>query len=1278
MLLLLIIVILGSGIYLCWKIGLEKIKERTIVSLKEEVGATVMIEKVYGRFFRDVVFEGVRVSREDDRFFDIQRLELKFSLWDLIRKDPFIKKIILINPSFTLNRDKLVKWKWIDYLKKDIHFSKPIKIMVKNGEVNISDYPRGKDTSFRNIHGYIDLNRLNLSFNWKDIQINVKGRINFNNKRMNLELITNEFNAKDLKELFFVNKQPKSKVWVNLEDLSLTTKFRGIMNYSDFAVQGIIEFPLLAIRKKVEKVLPSLWANIRYSNRILEINHLRFGEGCTLQGKVDWTKRPALDLRMTCSEASTKPLFILAGIEDLGYHLAGSLWMKGPIDSLQYRGDLSLQNQRQTGKKIHIVFSGQGEDIELRGVREKEIFTSRGKVFYKSKRFSNIRDRESEIPFQFSGFLRDFCLAGFNISSNLFLQGRLVKDSSFINLTLRDFSLDKRKKIGRIITDISFKKKHLTLSSVFSNGYSILGDATFVTTKKVDIHRLLIRYKEKGEINTKGELNLANYQVRLKGDINELKVGNVPFTGKVLSEFELRDNPFFLKQLKIKSLEGTDLFLTGSIWKTLDLRFKVRNGRFSDLVKEWGGNFEFSGKIEGDLDNPKVSGTIFSNSLNIKDKRIDRLSGNISYSGKVVKLLSIRLGSGILLKGEIDCLTSKLLGKLYLNRVRNLFSCLPGTYETSGIIDLTGSLSSPRISGDLSFSRINIPGVSAEKGYLKFSFEDDKFETSKFYIIQKEGYFIINRCEVDFKHKTTKMDGNFKDFQITKISLSCNFRLSNNQFIVKDIVFLKKYRFKELRTYLNYSGKELKFTLDGKSGLIGTIRFQDNVVIDGLELWKEGVKVGEVSGNVNIKDKNCDLDVKLLDLKLSYSSSEEEILCFLDSYLHIFGPLNSPNLDGEIFVNGNLRLPFLADEIRDFSTHILVKDGFFKISSFRADIGKGNLRIDSPSDFTLERLNLTISTDYIKVNLKDFLEGLVKFKISVSGTYERPCFTGEILFRNTSFTYPYPEKGRYKFLHDCEFDVKLIAWKNIKYYNDYVKAYIKEKDSIILRGKGGDVTVLGKVSSKRGRFEYLGTEFKIIKASLRFQANERPYIDAQGKAKIGDTEILLTYSGSLSSKPVLSCLNNPEKTEEELVRLLRYGRDYGSLNEATLDELLRVGIARLVGRGLDSRLLNPIERRLGRFLKLDVDLKFPIVEGVIKESVGEEKKTEELTELDLGKYITDDLYLIYKGTLKERIGLRHELGFQYYLPNGETIKYRYKPDEKHKGHEITIEKEIQF
>ena len=130
-----------------------------------------------------------------------------------------------------------------------------------------------------------------------------------------------------------------------------------------------------------------------------------------------------------------------------------------------------------------------------------------------------------------------------------------------------------------------------------------------------------------------------------------------------------------------------------------------------------------------------------------------------------------------------------------------------------------------------------------------------------------------------------------------------------------------------------------------------------------------------------------------------------------------------------------------------------------------------------------------------------------------------------------------------------------------------------------------------------------------------------------------------------------------EETEGDLMASLGY-------SSQNIDKQVRKAVGSSTDKILFRPIIRPLEREIERKLSLDVvRFSYSITQNFIESSFANEQLRSSLeflrsSRLLVGKYVTDDLYLLYQGQLKsgidyqyrgKGIGLEHVFGLEYRL-----------------------------
>ncbi len=360
-----------------------------------------------------------------------------------------------------------------------------------------------------------------------------------------------------------------------------------------------------------------------------------------------------------------------------------------------------------------------------------------------------------------------------------------------------------------------------------------------------------------------------------------------------------------------------------------------------------------------------------------------------------------------------------------------------------------------------------------------------------------------------------------------------------------------------------------------------------------------------------------------------------------------------------------------------------------------------------------------------------------------AGPIKHPRLRGKVTVYDTRLTFPFLEvasasPGQHNvvvdFLQNIDWDLQVDCGGDVVYFRE-IPAYIdnvntelfvdKSSPGLHLRGILSNKTfrVSGKFSSSRGRLEYLDQTFRVDYFQAEFtEASPYPFISGQAWTTIRDsigavpkTIYLKLYAidpethqekrqGSLENFKFKLVSADPQVGEDQ-ERVLSYlGFSVGNLREKATS----VGGA-VTDKYIFRPLFRPIERAIERNLGIDfVRINSNIAKNLFYTSIGYggrnfgrnqplinpfNTSTPYLflmssSEVTLGKYLTQNLYLTYTGQLvsvydktKPTFDMNHSFGIEYrFLRNilleieydRELMGYYEIPDQKQYLEDVKI------
>ncbi len=831
----------------------------------------------------------------------------------------------------------------------------------------------------------------------------------------------------------------------------------------------------------------------------------------------------------------------------------------------------------------------------------------------------------------------------------------------------------------------------------------------------------------------------GNYQVnllskaRLTGTL-KLTDGNINNfiidRGKI--DFTYEDRIFTIKKSELVFGDSGILTTSGLVNTkgSINLDFSLLGMNYQDMpypyFKRFKGEFNLAGKAEGNIDNPVISASLRSKEVIINQEKIAKIAGSINYSNGELRLREAKINDNLTFYG-IFRIKDEYLSGLVKPEGENLatLACLLSvpSKNLSGVvkgeIKAEGKLDNLGITATVGIENLHLPGLDASRCETNFTLENKILSFQKLLFVQEPGgtmefkkYYV--RLKPDSPVALTATMNNF---------MICNTVFAGNIYFsgtgtpwnkvkgdleAKNLFINQADTFKTLAVTICYEKGLLEFLPSLKpNSLSGKIRFISNekLEIEEVKIFKVKMEKLKVNGSIGLVTKRYDVrfsmersDLELLPLWFKEVKKAEGKV---DGWLHITGSFDEPQFNGSLMVaDGELTTSVFGKKVTELQGQIRIINNWFMSNLLTAKIGKGVLVMKSNAPWTLKDIDIELKSlhEPIPISIDGFLEGEVELDIQIKGNIASPIGSGRINVSNAEFTYPPKTKaiggsGRIKWEN-----FMITADKNVKYYNEYIDVKIKRKGSWLkISTPGDEVQVSGIIYAQGGgRVNYLGQNFTIKRASLEFrESNFMPYFSGYATARLGKRRLTLTYEGYLGEgKPILTAFGGyPPINEEQIVNALLAGKtEYADLSTTDKDTILKLGFGQVVGKEITFTVLIPIEKQIGQLLGIDVELKTQAFDRMFEESHTEKVlKTSSLfeeSEFKIGRFLSDDLYISYRGILKPweeeefaRLKLKQELELEYYLSGNTSLKYKWTPEgvwREGDEHEVILEREVRF
>jgi translocation and assembly module TamB len=391
-------------------------------------------------------------------------------------------------------------------------------------------------------------------------------------------------------------------------------------------------------------------------------------------------------------------------------------------------------------------------------------------------------------------------------------------------------------------------------------------------------------------------------------------------------------------------------------------------------------------------------------------------------------------------------------------------------------------------------------------------------------------------------------------------------------------------------------------------------------------------KIGE-----NIKSANLDLVVKSSGFELSpiaaFTKEIEKIQGKLIIDLRMSGNLKNPELRGQAKLQeAFLKIQSLRNELKIANALIDIQGqkGFLRTLEIQTDGGNGTFVGDF--NFTDLSYNLNGKMNGLQVEPKA-VSATLDGNVDVKGSGGKIDISGNLKVKRARITIPEkPEKkvDEIKFVDEEKPEEFVI--EDTK-ENDFFKDNVAMNLSVTIsrnawvRGKGanveiqGDVEVkkkygnpqivTGTVSTVRGTYQIFGKLFKIEEGRVSFPGTTEidPFLDITALYRVSNVDIFVNLGGRVS-EPKIQLSSNPAMEETDIISYLVFGSSSDKLGTGERSSLDQVAAG--VAGGIAARELKNL---IGEEFSLDVI------------SIGGGQSG---PQVELGKYLTDDLYIGYQ------------------------------------------------
>jgi hypothetical protein len=334
-----------------------------------------------------------------------------------------------------------------------------------------------------------------------------------------------------------------------------------------------------------------------------------------------------------------------------------------------------------------------------------------------------------------------------------------------------------------------------------------------------------------------------------------------------------------------------------------------------------------------------------------------------------------------------------------------------------------------------------------------------------------------------------------------------------------------------------------------------------------------------------------------------------------------------------------------------------------------------------------------------------------------AGPVDHPTAWGQVVFSDSRFSFPFTPAGSSKpsptirFLRRVLWDVYVVPGENVQYVRA-IPAFLGEVDTDLdldahteglnFLGVLDEETfhAIGELKSTRGRLEYLDLNFRVENFGVIFNnADDKPEVYGKAWTTVRDSVRAIPktiYLELFAIDKNTGQLTTRSRWEDFRFRLVSADPEIGEAQEQVLaylgysvdnikEKATQVGGA-VTENYVIRPLLRPIERRLERYLGFDlVRFNSSIAKNLFLVSLGNRNDPGniqnvafyqdsfapyvllfESSEVTLGKYLSQDLYLTYTGQFVTRasekeaeFNINHSLGVEYRFFKNILLEFEY-------------------
>ncbi len=851
-----------------------------------------------------------------------------------------------------------------------------------------------------------------------------------------------------------------------------------------------------------------------------------------------------------------------------------------------------------------------------------------------------------------------------------------------------------------LIGQVVFSNNELGLNDINiykgSMSHNASGTIVFTSTPRMSLNIITRQAKIKdlldmGQLpldirgDLSGNFNIQGYihDIIAEGNVS---LSNASLLGQSLDQaeldFRLEDGKIYFKRFS-GLLNGSRVQLSGILGDNdIDLSYNIDEYDINEFPVSWlnDGHYEgiatASGKISGDVSNPKITGNILSDNFIVGDYGFDSVRGAFLFQDERLSLTNLDLKAnestysldgflayennhindtsmvGRFSNADVHVLTS-LLDFYYTPNMENIVGQLSGTISGEIQLALKDSIntSSFRLySADLSYR-----GVDFDNIFVNGNIEEGYLDVESMRIVKGEGFLDLNG--------SISMDGNIdisaQGYSLEVLDLMRLIPI--DQSITGTVDFEMDIHGTIANPIIDCNFNASKGSLQGVEYqvLSGNIILEENILHFNDTVGYDSTQSLKITGSMPIpgisdretqlqdrmdlyvKSDNANLGlISLFVPDIEYAQGDAEV------YLHITSGLKDPVVNGYVSLQGGIvKHKYVEESLRDIQGDVLFENNNVNVGIKGIIEKEGVFDLTGTAtleDLKLQDLDFHIKADGIRI-VMDAYDGYIDGLLNVKGHVLDLFISGTLDIYNGSITLMEPEvMDELPINPRLEITARVGKGVSLKGPGIDVPVY----GQLNLRGTLGDPTVRGRINANRGYFEVFGTRFSVNYGAADFfdLTGYIPRVSIRGLAKVSNTEVMINVDGRPDNLQI-NLQSDPPKTTEEILSLLAW--------PGAISQLLQGDVEGVVQDQLIGYVDSQIHQLLSETVSDAVQDAFDLDEFLItSDTMGK-------IELEAGKYLSDNIYLGYTRKIKD-IDIEEiwdiEYGVTSYFNVGASVK----------------------